>query len=398
MGLHVAVVLEKERKDILLIRMSEERYGTYGSRKRGRGGSIGSLFNFVMLAVTVVSALLLVCAYLAKYINPEDAWFFAFAGLGAPIIYVVNIVLMLFWVVQWRLYLLIPLAVLLLTSGDVKLFFRPAKNGEPEAFEGRKMTFVTYNVMGFMKESHDKLEAVLDETAAYINDLKPDVLCMQEFQATMLNPKAKIDTLLGLPYSKVYYIKPNSYGGGWGIAVYSRYPIIASGDIIYPGSNNSSMWVDLRINKDTVRVFNNHLQTTSVNKQDREYIDGQEYLQSEGREEKVRKIAGKLWRGFAKRAEQADSLAIAIGASPHEVIVCGDFNDTPISYSYTTIRGELLDAFVEKGKGMPNTYNGLFNMLRIDHVLHSEGLKALSYDSPEVKYSDHKPVVVTFGL
>ncbi len=377
--------------------MGMESYGgTYEREKRRRGRGVASLFNFVMLAITVVSALLLVSAFFAKYVDPADSWFFAFAGLGAPIIYMANVVLLLFWIVKWRLYVLIPLAVLLLGMSDVKLFFRPAKNGEAEVYDGNKFTFMTYNVMGFMTESEAGLVSSLDTAALYIKKLNPDILCIQEYQTTRSNPKIKIDSLFGMRYNRVHYTKPSS-DGGWGIAVYSKYPIVAYEAMDYPESVNSSMWVDIRIGGDTLRVLNNHLQSTSVSKEDRDYIDTQEYLHSEGREEKVRSIAGKLWGGFKKRAAQADSLAIAIEASPYDVIVCGDFNDTPISYAYTTIRGDLLDAFVEKGKGMPNTFNGLFNMFRIDYVFHSERLKALSYDSPEWECSDHKPVVVDFG-
>ncbi len=375
-----------------------ENYGTYGSEKRRRGRKIGHLFNFVMVAVTIFFAVLMVSAFMAKYVDPADTWFFAFAGLGAPLIFLANVALMLFWIVKWRLYVLIPLAVLLLCLGDVKLFFRSAKNGVPEEYDGTEFTFVTYNVMGFLKEAEDGLTSSLDETVAFINELEPDILCLQEYQTTYLNPKTKIDSMLNLRYDMIHYKVPNSYGEGWGLAVYSKYPIIASGTIDYPESSNSSIWADVRIDSDTLRIFNNHLQTTSVNKEDRAYIDSQEYLHDEGREEKVRNIAGKLWRGFTQRAGQADSLAVAIASSPYDVIVCGDFNDTPMSYVYTTIRGDLLDAFVEKGKGMPNTYNGLFNMFRIDYVMYSPGLKALSYDSPEVTYSDHKPVVVQFGF
>lgn len=376
-----------------------DRYGTYGREKRRhRGWRVGSLFNLVMVIATIVFALMLVAAFFAKYVDPADSWLFPFAGLGAPIIYMVNIAVMLFWVIKWRLWVLIPIAVLVLGMSDVKLFFRPANNSRVEAFDGQKFTLVTYNVMGFIKDSSGGLVSSLDEAAGLIKSLKPDILCMQEFQTTNLNTKAKIDSLLGLRYNKILYTLPNSRGEGWGIAIYSRYPIVAWGFLEYPGSVNSSMWADIRLNGDTLRVFNNHLQSTSVSKQDRAYIDGQEYLNSNGREEKVRSIAGKLWGGFKKRAAQADSLAVAIGLSPYEAIVCGDFNDTPISYVYTTIRGDMNDAFVAKGKGMPNTFNGLFNMFRIDYVLYSEKFKALSYESPEVEYSDHKPVVVTFGM
>lgn len=370
----------------------------YDGRRRKKRSGIGSLLDFVMLLVTILFGLLLVCAVFAKHIDPADSWFFAFVGLGAPVLYVVNISLLLFWIVRWRVYVIIPLVVLLIGAGDVKLFFRPDRNGDPETYSGQKLTFVTYNVMGFLKETKGRIESGLEETAAHINAMKPDVLCMQEYQTTAAEPKAKVDSLLDMRYSKVHYKLKNKTGGGWGIAVYSKYPIVASYVFEYPNSRNSSMWVDLRIGSDTIRVFNNHLETTSVSKQDVDYIDGQEFLNSAGREEKMRSIAGKLRRGFVKRASQADTVAIAVKQTPYKVIVCGDFNDTPLSYVYTTMRGNLNDAFVEKGKGMPSTYKGLFNMLRIDYVLYSPELKALSYDSPDEKFSDHKPVVVTFGL
>lgn len=358
------------------------------------------MFNLVMLLATIFFAALLLCAYLAKYIGPEKTWFFAFVGLGAPILYIVNILMLLFWIVKWRAYVLIPLAAIVLGIGNVALFFRPAGNGKPGVPESSEITFMTFNVMGFMKEREEgRLVSGLAETAAFIAAIDPDILCIQEYEATPKNPKVRIDSLLGMRYSRVHYKLENSSGGGWGLAVYSKFPIVNGGAIDYPNSRNSTIWVDVRVAGDTLRIFNNHLQTTSVSRADRDYIDSPEFLAGgPGREEKVRSIAGKLRRGFAVRAGQADSLAAAIALSPYRVIVCGDFNDTPLSYTYNTIRGDLLDAFVEKGAGMPSTFKGLFNMFRIDYVLYSEELRALSYDAPGTDNSDHKPVVVRFDV
>ena len=374
-------------------------YSGYG-QKTHRHGRLASVFNLIMLVLTIFLAVLLICAYLAKYTDPAKAWFFAFLGLGAPIVFVLNLLMLLFWIVKWKAYVIIPFAAIIVGIGNVSLFFRPAKNAEPESAENQQIVFMTYNVMGFMKEDKSgELTSGLPHTAEFINEIDPDILCFQEYETTPQHPKKRIDSLLNMRYDRVHYKLNNSSDGGWGLAIYSKYPIIGDGTIDYPNSQNSTMWADILINNDTLRIFNNHLQTTSVDREDRNYINNQEFLNdTEDREAKVRSIAGKLRRGFAVRARQADSLAVAVTSSPYKVIVCGDFNDTPLSYAYNTIRGDLNDAFVEKGAGMSNTYKGLFDMFRIDYVLYSEELRILSYDSPENEISDHKPVVVAFDI
>ncbi len=76
------------------------------------------------------------------------------------------------------------------------------------------------------------------------------------------------------------------------------------------------------------------------------------------------------------------------------VIVCGDFNDTPMSYVYRTMAKGLNDAFSRSGSGYSHTFRGFFNTLRIDYVLCSDSFEPISYEVPAVDYSDHLPVVV----
>jgi endonuclease/exonuclease/phosphatase (EEP) superfamily protein YafD len=341
----------------------------------------------------LVAALLLAFAYFARSVNPNDAWFFAFCGLIAPVLYIANIVTALYWILRWRWYALIPAAALLAGIGSVSLFFRPSLSKQYETDTRNLSRVMSYNVMGFLS---DELHSTLDSTAAFIGTASPDILCIQEFQVVSSAQKQHLDSLIGLPYNVVNYKSHNSMGGGYGVAVYSRFPIIDSVFVNFEDTKNSSMWVDIATGGDTLRIFNNHLQTTMVNHKDRRYIDTHGYFHSDGREERVRSILSKLRRNFNVRASQADSLATMIAASPHKVIVCGDFNDTPMSYTYNRMRGNLNDAFVEKGSGMPNTYHGLFNIFRIDYILYSKGLQIAGYNTMEDGPSDHKPVVASF--
>lgn len=372
---------------------------TYGTRTVKRRSGFARVLDAVVLVITVVLALLLLCAYVSRYVNPNSSWFFAFAGLGAPILYMVNVVLALYWIIRWNVIAFVPITVLLLGVGWVSLFFKPTLSKHYAGDAAKTTVVMSYNVAGFLGTK--KLggpDRALDSIAALIANVKPDILCIQEFQCRTAAKKILIDSLLGLPYNRINFQIPNSSRGGWGTAIYSRYPIIDSGDVDFGRSTNSAMWVDLVVGADTVRVFNCHLQTTSVSQSDREYIDNQEFLNEDNSAKRVRRIASKLRRNFRKRAEQVDSLAPVIRQSPYKVIVCGDFNDTPMSYAYHSIRGNLVDAFVENGSGIPNTYRGLFNLFRIDYILHSKSIKAVSYSTPEVEYSDHKSVVAGFDF
>ena len=110
----------------------------------------------------------------------------------------------------------------------------------------------------------------------------------------------------------------------------------------------------------------------------------------------IKDISHRLKYAFRKRAHQADVLSDHIHTSPYPVIVCGDFNDTPVSYTYHKIRGDLVDAFIESGRGIGNTYSGMFPSYRIDYILHSRNLRSGGFETVRVDYSDHFPVSCLF--
>lgn len=375
------------------------RYEAYNRAKRmKRRSRFGlSLLDYVVLIITSCCALMLLLSYLARYVNPNEIWAFALLGLVAPVLYIINVILLLYWTLRWRAYLFVPLVVLLIGAGGISLFFRPVLSKHyTEDKQRGSIKVMSYNVMGFMDYSGKEVVSSMRNVVEFINEQKPDILCVQEFQSTPLAPKKKIDSLLsGLPSNTVNYVLKSRSGHGWGIAIYSKYPIIERGVVDFDQSNNSAIWADVVVKTDTIRVLNAHMQTTAINSSDRNYIVSQQFMQEDSmREQRVRSILYKLKQNYKIRAMQADSIAPLIENSPYDVIVCGDFNDTPMSYVYNRIRGDLKDSFIDKGRGVTTTYRGFFNLFRIDYILHSSALETLSYQTPSYEGSDHNPVVV----
>lgn len=100
-----------------------------------------------------------------------------------------------------------------------------------------------------------------------------------------------------------------------------------------------------------------------------------------------------------KRAEQARQVHAIVQSTRSPLILCGDFNDTPVSYTYQTIRGDLLkDGFKSCGNGYGYTFHGFFDLLRIDFILYSQGIHPVSYYSLPQEWSDHNPVFMGFTL
>ena len=174
-----------------------------------------------------------------------------------------------------------------------------------------------------------------------------------------------------------------------GILTISKYPIINRGDIVHPESSSLTIFTDLVINSDTIRIYNNHLQSFRLRRMEKSFLA--EIGADKGMYE-IKSISKLLKKGFADRAAQSKSVKEHIENSPYPVIVCGDFNDTPVSFSYRKIRNGLLDAFVEAGSGAGFTYRDKYPPNRIDYILYDDTFNCTGFSLNRVDYSDHYPI------
>ncbi len=358
-----------------------------------------SFVDWVAMVFSVGVAVGMVLSWAARWVSPAVYGFMSVMGLLVPVFFVLNFLCLLYWVIRWRSGVWLPLVIFFVGVWGVGLFFRPdlTRDYGDVGADRSLVGVMSYNVRGMMSSSPGGgMRSSMREVAGVVDSLRPDVLCVQEFQATSRNPAGRFEGMIGAAYH--YKVKRLGDGGeyGWGNAIYSKFPIAGSGHLDFEGTNNSILWADVAVGRDTVRVFCVHLQTTSIKSGDEEYLAGAEFVEDDG--EGVRRIVGKLSRNYVIRAGQAEALAGAIAASPYGVVVCGDFNDTPSSWVYRVVSRGLRDGFREAGQGFGYSYRGFYGLLRIDYVLHSPVFECVDYGSPSFDYSDHNPVFVRLRL
>ena len=374
--------------------MSETYYSGYDSDRgrKPRRSLLLRLLDLLMTLLTAVTAVTMVVTFFVPYVDPGRVWFFPLLGLAAPAVYVVTVVLALYWIIRWRLVRAgIMVALVVVGLFKVSLFYRPEfrRNYGDERYDRRAFKVMTYNVRGFYGENG--LSSVGD-VLQLIGDHNPDIICLQEFNARLAGQSDEF-ALLDEKYESAVFGRTQAPDSLYGASLFilSKYRILRSGIVLTP---NTSVWADLLIGDDTVRVFNNHLRSTAIKAADNEYITNRDFISDTAREVKIRSIVSRLRENSILRAAQVDSIADVIADARARCIVCGDFNDTPMSYVYRTMAGGLNDAFSKSGSGYSHTFRGFFNTLRIDYVLCSDSFDPVSYEVPQVEYSDHLPVVV----
>ena len=367
------------------------------SEKRRRSLFVWSL-DVAFAVVTVLVALLLLFMYLAPYVSPDASWIFSVLGLVAPIIYVSGIILFLYWVIRWRWgYASLMLVLLLLGVPKISLYYKIdllRHYGEP-VYDRSALKVMAYNVRMFYG---DDGKSTVDSLAAFVNRYDPDILCIEEFTDHARGATMRFDSLIAPGYCRTVYSRDGEGPNEVSLAVYSKFRILGSGSIDcindVDTTRTAAVWADLRVDRDTVRVFCNHLRSTHIKSTDGEYLMNYRFLTDTARHEKLHSILNRLRYNSISRSHQVDTLSQLIAATPHARIVCGDFNDTPLSYTYLRMSRGFQDAFRVEGRGFSHTYRGFYNTFRIDYVLVSDAFEVLSYEVPQVDFSDHHPVFV----
>jgi len=319
--------------------------------------------------------------------------------MSFPVVVIIHLFSIPAWFVVERKRAFVP--VLMLLGAGLFLSrtyaFNKFTGEDEEKTEARsKFSVMNYNTHYFQRDREAWREEVKKEIAkmkAWIVGKDADVLCMPEF----LNDddsKGVLDTRnyfrsKGYKYKAMFPPKKSKRKGYWGLAIFSKHPIIASRDTVFE-EQNGMIQTDIKIGKDTVRVIAVHLYSMTLRLGtliDQKEIDG---LKREGRV-----TFGKMKNGFQERAGECDAIQSWAQQSPYPVIVCGDFNEIPYGYVYGKLRKTLRNSFEEKGEGFGFTYNQLPYFIRIDHQFYDDKrLLLLDFKTfSDVKYSDHYPIM-----
>lgn len=364
------------------------------------------LFYYLSILLSSLLAGFTLAGAFAGSASPDSSMLMPFIGLSLPVLLVANLALAIYWTIRWRCWVLIPLIAIVgnwAYLSRVLQFPLLDSAAEPRIVadsptqansSNNTLTVATYNVDAF---HHEHTGYSCKQIAGQMKDLNVDILCFQEFG---INSEFGIDSLCAaLSEWKYRYIPSLKKKELLQLAVFSRYPIRETKLIFYPDSKNNSLWCDIIVNDKTIRLFNNHLQTTEVSRNKRKLEKELRTDDTEKVERAALTLIDGLYDNFKKRAAQATLLNQLIAESPHPTLVCGDFNSLPSSYVYKAMKGgRLKDGFQTCGHGYMYTFRYIKHLLRIDYIFHSPEFTGLDYFSPNLVYSDHNPVVMRMRM
>ncbi|PWJ57431.1 endonuclease/exonuclease/phosphatase family metal-dependent hydrolase [Dyadobacter jejuensis] len=332
--------------------------------------------------------------FLIIYFGVNRPWWLGLAGLALPAVIGFHVLCFLLFMVSDRRSLMWSFLVLLSSL----LFWSRTFQSQKESFSteassrANSLRVLSYNV-GNSHRTNEQTQSYCQ----WLGAVNADVMVLPEYSNYMVDKKATLPCIRKSGYIFHHTLNHSRYGDLKNTArltVFSKYPIVFAKDTLFQFLNGV-IRADIVKQGDTVSVFGVHLYSMSLE------LDK---LAKEKQQEKLEKggirILQKIKRGFVNRSREVDLLMDWIGQSPYPKIVAGDFNETPYSYSYSTLRHQFANAFEEKGRGFGFTFNGIPHFIRIDHQFYQKDkMELLDFQTfRKVTFSDHFPLLGTYQL
>lgn len=348
-------------------------------------------FGATRKVLNLVATFLLIGVYLSLIVSPERVSFLAYFGLSFPFIIGFIVLLLIYNLVARHLRSALYVVVLLfLAFPQIRIYFPLHSKSE---IPQESIKVVSFNVMGFGYFPHTSRNP--NPTLVYLKQTQADIICLQEAMLTKEKNQwlslRKIKSYFPeYPYIDYRMVQQ----GGSSLLLLSKYPILYARALPLSSQFNGSVCYRLDIKGKEVALINVHLESTRVKKKDSE-----EYfaLAKNGQAlELTKRISFKLAPSFALRARQVDRLALEISTtlqSTPYLILCGDFNDIPISYAHQRLTSRLEDQYVATGSGAGYSFHLKGLGLRIDHILASKAFQGyVCRVDKSIAVSDHKPI------
>lgn len=356
-------------------------------------------FSKTIFLCNMVAVAFLLLSYAASFINPKTVWFLPFFGLGYLPILVVNIGFLIYWLLRRPLYTLYTLIPILLGWPLLTQHIGFRSPSQELAKTDSTMRVMSFNAHLFNEVNHMSSATIKDEVVSLIKDTDPDVLCIQEFFTKIKGTKQTTDRIMGENGFQDYFFEPatKSEHEAYGQIIFSKYPIIHSGTITENEYGiNRITFADIVKEQDTLRVYNVHLRSFGLQTEDKAFIQNPSNTANE--EHATARVGRKLKYAFEQRSRQAEALRGHIDDTHYPVVVMGDFNDTPMSYSVNLIRKGLKNTFREKGRGWGVTHYEMLPLFQIDYILCSPQFKVENYQIIKKELSDHYPIFADIEL
>lgn len=358
-----------------------------------------SFVKYIMVAVTGVIVICYGLGLLAGWVSPEKWTLPTYFVMAMPIWILLMWFITIFWALfkKWG-YMLVLCGVMVLTFGQWR---RVITINKPFKSQQSTVKILTFNTHIFNNHKDNSFEKVTE----FIKESDADIVCLQEFGHFYRYGTSKQEILKFFdsiyPYRHLWFKNQHKWGEN-GLATFSRYPIINKKKIDYQSNYNISIYSDIVIDGDTIRVINNHLESNKFNQTDHKLA--QKLMDNDNSKEEIitagKRLSDRLVTGAKQRTQQIGAVKHAKEETNHKIIVVGDFNDVPLSYTYNKICGDLQDAYAKGGTwGYHWTYNKSAMLFAIDHILVDKEFKVVSSKvHREMKISDHYPMSCTIQL
>lgn len=337
-----------------------------------------------MFSLNVFLIVITFIAYILPFLAPKTFPLLSVLTLFMPVFFIFNSLFFVYWAVQLKKRMMMSGLVLLIGITFINKFYKFSTKEYPES--DKDFVVMSYNVRLFnLFKWQNKLD-IPETILGFINDKNPDILCIQEYSNS-----AHLDL-------KVYphrYIFIDGKKIKTGQAIFSKFPILYEGNIIFPNSDNNVIYADIKRGKDIIRVYNMHLQSIKISPDVSDISDNIDHVN----QEKSQLIYTRISKGFRQQQEQAEIFKENIKQCKNPIIICGDMNNSPFSYVYRNIKGKLKDAFEEAGEGFGATYKFRYYPARIDYIFTDSKMKVKEFESfPDFENSDHYPIMTRLSL
>lgn len=335
-----------------------------------------SLVNKIIFGINSLFAMMLLLSYILPYVAPNNFAILAVLSLAVPFLILTNLLFLLYWLMNVKKQLFLSLFVLIVGFNHVSSLYN-FSNSKDVKTEGN-LSIMNYNVRLFDLYNWINLDNVQEDMVAFIKKESPDIISFQEY-----HPHEKVD----LSFYKYKYEELSGERVKYGQAIFSKFPIVNSGSVEFPDTGNNAIFADIVKDKDTIRVYNVHLQSLRIDTE-----NGELSKENSGR------LIKRASETFKMQQFQSELFLLHKNKSPHKMIICGDFNNTAYSYVYKEIKGELIDAFGKAGNGFGRTFDFKYFPVRIDFILTDKAFKINHFKTYDVKFSDHFPVLTKVSL
>ena len=347
----------------------------------------------IAVNLVIISAMLV--TGFADMLDPRSWPVMTTAGYAFPLFALANLGMIVIWMFISKKHILVPFLGFVICYVPVTQYCPVHASGEVPL---GALKIMTYNTWGFgsQRETGNDEEAkkkARRDILQYIADEDCHVVCIQEgiYHKAM---EADIDSIIK---PKMPYLDTCKIEGGTMLMVLSKYPIKKHEALKYESKGNLSAAFYLDVNGKELIILNNHLETNKFSMEEKQQfgdmVKGD--MGRSGIKTESKFVLKKLGAAAAVRAPQAEAVAGYVRMHKgRSMIVCGDFNDIPISYARRTIAKDLEDCYVSTALGPGFTYhrNGMY--VRIDNVMCTDDLDSYSFHvEKKCTISDHYPVV-----